>query len=62
MTTLPSLIRWLAAPRMPALRRWAGQVLARAVLLAALPWVVPAQAADSLTCTGRFANPITEIC
>ena len=62
MTTLPSLIRWLAAPRMPALRRWAGQVLARAVLLAALPWVAPAQAADSLTCTGRFPNPITEIC
>ena len=30
MTTLPFLIRWLAAPRMPALRRWAGQVLARA--------------------------------
>lgn len=62
MTTLPSLIRWLAAPRMPALRRWAGHVLGRAVLLASLPWVAPAQAADSLTCTGRFPNPITEIC
>ena len=32
MTTLPSLIRWLAAPRMPALRRWASQVVARALL------------------------------
>jgi conjugal transfer pilus assembly protein TraU len=32
------------------------------VLAAALPWVAPAQAADSLTCTGRFPNPITEIC
>ena len=62
MTTLPSLIRWLAAPRMPALRRWTSQVLARALLAVALPWVAPAQAADSLTCTGRFPNPITEIC
>ena len=62
MTTLPSLIRWLAAQRMPALRRWASQVLARALLAAALPWVAPAQAADSLTCTGRFPNPITDIC
>ena len=32
MTTLTSLIRWLAAHTMPALRRWASQVLARAVL------------------------------
>ena len=62
MTTLPSLIRWLVAQRMSALRRWVSQVLARALLAAALPWVAPAQAADSLTCTGRFPNPITEIC
>ena len=62
MNTLPSLIRWLAAQSMPALRRWASQVLARALLAAALPWVAPAQAADGLTCTGRFPNPITEIC
>ena len=34
MTTLPTLIRSLAAPRMPALRRWASRVLARAVLAA----------------------------
>ena len=44
MTTLPALIRWLAAPRMPALRRWAGHVLARAVLaLDALPRLASAQ-------------------
>ena len=37
MTTLPSLIRWLVAQRMSALRRWVSQVLARALLAAALP-------------------------
>ena len=38
------------------------RVVAIALALAAGLLSVPCHAADSLTCTGRFPNPITDVC